>query len=1147
MNSSRMASHSDPSRFLKWPWLALLFSIVVCGAIFVLSSQQREFSQRSQQTLTRLRLARIDLGKGVLHLVLAGDPQSPFNREEGIAYLEQAIASLQPTVVRVQRDAVSPVETALLSALTAKLAHARTLLEQWRAAEGGDRTSRELELRLAIHELDRSAQEVDALNQQELRTREQRTEWQFTLILALAVGFLGAVCVVMYFAARNERAAVNALRASEARIRLMGDNLPDCYVYRYVYTPEGISRFDYISAGVARVHGISVEEALRDARVLLSQMDPSIQEAHRAAEAKSARELTDFELELPLRRADGERRVLQVRSHPQRLPDGTLCWDGFATDITDQIKTAEALQQQDTRLQEMSAMAHVGAWEFDPVTGQGTWSEEIARIYDLEPAVATSRDVGLSVYRGESRLRIETAIDAAIEHGRPYDLELEMITPAGNRKWVHTRGRPVFEQGRVVRLRGSFQDITDRKRVELALRESEARFRTLFEQAADGIFIYSADNQYEDVNSQGLRMLGYSREEFIGLKVGALTASDRQDDVTAFGRRIRGGETVVTEWQFRRKDGSLIDVDVATRQLSDGRGLSLVRDVSERKRAAARTALHHAVTIILADAAPILPTLGKIVEEVSTALHWEVGGCWLIDRPSKKMRSVVHWTMPGLDFGEFAEQTRTLAFDRGQGLPGQIWESAKPLWIENLEQTENFPRQHAALANHLRSGIGFPLSIRGEPQGVMEFFCRTARATDPAMLALFTALGAQIGQFLERQRLEEQFRQAQKMDALGTLAGGIAHDFNNILAAMMMCTSLARMSVSGNPQAEEHLDRVLQAGGRAADLVRQILTFSRRQEQQRDVLRMDQVLAEAAKLLRATIPTTIELSVVVAGNLPPVLADSTQIHQVLMNVGTNAWHAMRGRPGRITMSAERVVMDGPMAEELEVNAGEFVRIAVHDTGHGMDAATKERIFEPFFTTKPRGEGTGLGLSVVHGIVRSHGGAIVVDSAVGVGTTFQLYFPVTSAGGAVVPATAAPALARGNGELIVVVDDEATIALATRILLEGVGYRVEMWTDTTGALRRVEALREECALVLTDYTLPGMTGLQLATQLRDRQLRMPIILTTGYGGSLKDEALKAAGISAVLPKPATIEAMTQLIHDVLVRSGAAAKRPPSPPL
>lgn len=384
-----------------------------------------------------------------------------------------------------------------------------------------------------------------------------------------------------------------------------------------------------------------------------------------------------------------------------------------------------------------------------------------------------------------------------------------------------------------------------------------------------------------------------------------------------------------------------------------------------------------------------------------------------------------------------------------------------------------------------------------------------------------------------RKQLEEQFRQAQKMEAIGTLAGGIAHDFNNVLAAIMGYTELVKMESPGNSTVLKYLDAVLQGGRRATDLVRQILAFSRQQELERMPIQLRPVVEEALLLLRATLPTTVEFETSFANAVPTVLADPSQVHQIVMNLCTNAVHAMKDRPGRLTVKLEKVRVDLKLAASVPgLNSGEYARLVVSDTGKGMDQATLSRIFEPFFTTKATGQGTGLGLAVVHGIMQSHEGAVAVHSCPGEGTTFQLYFPKhvsVEMAAATRPGTTAP---WGSGERILFVDDEAPLIMVGRKVLERLGYAVETSSNATDALARVRAHPEAFDLVVTDQTMPGMTGTALAEKIHTLRPNLPIILTTGYSATLTLEAVQAIGIRQLLLKPLTIDALGSAISKVL---------------
>lgn len=369
----------------------------------------------------------------------------------------------------------------------------------------------------------------------------------------------------------------------------------------------------------------------------------------------------------------------------------------------------------------------------------------------------------------------------------------------------------------------------------------------------------------------------------------------------------------------------------------------------------------------------------------------------------------------------------------------------------------------------------------------------------------------------ERLVLEDQLRQAQKMESIGLLAGGIAHDFNNILSAILGYTELAQQRDLSAEKLNDYLENVLKAGHRAKNLVYQILAFSRQAESKFMPVKMSLIIKESLKMLRATLPTTISMN----QKFPAdgyVMGDPTQIHQVIMNLCVNAHHAMREKGGNLTVSIEEDDMAViPHIQSLPERSGFYLRVVVADTGTGMEEHVREHLFEPYFTTKPMGEGTGLGLSVVYGIVKNHGGMIRVESKVGKGTTFHLYLPKQAEPALKKPMDNGKEIPRGH-ESILFVDDEATLTNLAKRLLGSLGYRVTTYTDPLEALENFRGHPKAYDLVITDMTMPSMTGDILARELMAIRPDVPVMICTGFSERMNENQLKSTGVRALLQKP-----------------------------
>jgi signal transduction histidine kinase len=391
----------------------------------------------------------------------------------------------------------------------------------------------------------------------------------------------------------------------------------------------------------------------------------------------------------------------------------------------------------------------------------------------------------------------------------------------------------------------------------------------------------------------------------------------------------------------------------------------------------------------------------------------------------------------------------------------------------------------------------------------------------------------------ERHQLEAQLRHAQRLEAIGALAGGIAHDFNNMLGAIVGYGELLRERLVAVDD-QEDVEAILQAAFRGKELVERILRFSRREESRREALDLAAPVQEALQLLRSTLPAAVSLDLEVTADAPPVLADATMVHQVLLNLATNSAHAIAervaagGGDGRIDILLSRAyVRDSLVRRNPELREGWYAVMEVRDDGDGMAPEVLDRACEPFFTTKQDGGGTGLGLAMVRSLVRDHGGAVTIESEPGEGTRVRCYFP--SAEVETEAETAAPAdaaIRRGAGERVAFVDDQPALAEVGARRLRSLGYAAVAFTDAHAALAAVTGPEADFQLVVTDYSMPGFSGLELACAIRERRPRLPVVLLTGWLEGLDRQRLEELGVHGVLAKPTSLEALAGAVDAAL---------------
>ncbi len=782
----------------------------------------------------------------------------------------------------------------------------------------------------------------------------------------------------------------------------------------------------------------------------------------------------------------------------------------FVRSYQDRLNEAIELDRDLNRAQ---AVAHVGSWVYDLARDHMRLSAETCRIFGLPEGTTGSHDSYLSRVHPEDRDRVDRAWQTALKGGLPFDDEHRILL-GDTVRWIRQRAELEFRaDGTLLRGIGTTQDITEIRVAQSALRESEARFRVLFEGAPDAIVL--ADPQSGnvlDANQAACRMLGRAREQIVGMRQEELHPP-RPDDYTkeTFKRHVREsqetGHTHPIENVVLSADGSRIPVEILAQMIRlQGQPvlMGIFRDITERKRNE---------------------------DEYRTIIQASLDGFWITD-----------FTGRILDTNDAA--CRALGYTRDELLR---------LSIRDIDADETTPEIAAHTQELVAAGGGrFQARHRRKDGAVID--------VEVSVLQV-PALGERLFAFVRditkskraeaaRIEIESQLRESQKMEALGTLAGGVAHDFNNIVAAIIGNVELARQDVGPAHPALESLEEIRKASRRARELVQQILAFGRRQVLERKVISLAPAIDESARLLRSTLPAGIELTVECAPDAPPVLADATQIEQVLLNLCSNAWQAMQGRQPHgaigIRLAAHSVSGAPYLGPERRargartaLSPGRYACLSVSDNGPGMDQATRSRIFEPFFTTKPVGEGTGLGLAVVHGIVHDHEASISVQSVPGEGATFRIYFPAAPSGDAESKQRAAernaalesggqPVVLQGEGKHVLYLDDDEAIVFLMTRLLQRQGYRVSGYTDAGEALAAVRARPKEYDLVVTDYNMPDTSGLEVARALREIRADLPVALASGYITEELRQQAPAAGVRELIYKPETVEGFCQTV-------------------
>ncbi len=914
----------------------------------------------------------------------------------------------------------------------------------------------------------------------------------------------GRACIVTVVRDITEQVRVEkALRESEEKFAKAFRSSPDAIAI----IEQATGRIIDANSGHERIYGWTREELIGRSTIELGYYrDPADRDGLIAAFHANGGSVRDFEIACYNRK----REPIMVSLSGEFIElNGKECLVCVAHDITERKRTEQALRESEEKFATAFRASPNGISINDLETGEyieANVGHEKIFGFTREQLIGRST-LELGFYRDPAqRDRLIAALRANGGSIRDFELACynkrrEPITVSFSGEFIEMNGRKCLVS--IVR------DITESKRSEQALRESEEKFSKAFRASPDAISVSEfATGRIIDVNEAFERFSGYTRAELIGrtsIDVGFLSdQNDRRklnDELVQHGRvrelqvtaRSRSGATMtfVTSAETVEIGGKLCVV-ILGRDITDSIKAEQALRESEEKFGKAFRSSPYALTIT----------------EMDTGLLVDVN--WGFERMTGYRREDV--------LGKTTLEVN--------------------LWPDSGDRDELLRRLHSD--GRVR---GAEMKFLNRMKEVLVTRC-SCDVVDlggkPCLLAVFEDITEQRKAENEHAAMELQFRQVQKLEALGQLAGGIAHDFNNILTGILAYAELATMDATDPAAVRGHLVEVGKAGRRARDLVRQILAFSRQQVNIRTPIRLHLVVQEAITLLRSSLPSSIDIRSDANHEAPVVLADATQIHQIVMNLCTNSAHAMRERQGILSIRLElRDLGEAPPGEIRRLQAGRYAVLTVSDNGHGMDDETLKHVFEPFFTTKAPGEGTGLGLSVVHGIIEDHDGVVLLESHVGKGTTFTLYFPehiALTESNAAEPAALGP----GKGERILLIDDEKMIADSAGMLLERLGYRVTAKVDPRAALQAFEENPNAFDLVVTDLTMPRLSGIEVARKILALRPELPVLLASGYNATWTPEKIRELGLAGLINKPLTTSALASAVRTALDEFPASIK-------
>lgn len=940
---------------------------------------------------------------------------------------------------------------------------------------------------------------------------------------------------------KARKQAEEALTDSEKKFRSLVENAFDA-----IYLMRG-THLEYVNPRFSELTGYSVEELTSknfNFEQLLCENNDNIIDKLNFDRQKDKDTPHQYEIQLKTKKQGILNVELSIVSLGSREDVVIL---GMIHDLTRRKQAEAALLKAHKLLKETQAISKLGGWDYDVATKNTVWTDEVYRIYGLEKDYdPNTNSIGLTFYTPENAPIIEKAFKNAVEKGIPYDLELELIKADEKRIWVRTIGKPHFQDDKVVRVSGNIIDITARKKAEEELMALSSRQEAILSAVPDILMEIDKHNIYTWANQAGMEFFG---ENVIGKNVDFFFEETQEPSEMLQPHIERSDVSYIESWQ-RRMDGEKRLLAWWSRELKNKKGettgiLSSARDITEGKKIQETNKHLNRVLRSIRDINQLIVTEKDpqiIINKTSDILvkHRGYGEVMIIlaDEEGKPLK----WAQTGM-----GEKFKRFENDLKKGKLSPCCDKTlldkgiTILSVSNNEKVskplvENFTQDHALVSR---------ISHNNKTYGYISVAIGKDQIIDDEEKSLFLELAGDVAFALynieqmnakkqaedDRDRIEAELRQSQKMEAVGQLAGGIAHDFNNMLTVILGYTDLALAKLNSDDPLHRNFLEIQAASLRSMNIIRQLLAFSRKQLIAPQAAKLNDYISEMLRMIGRLIGEDIKLQFIPGKDLWNIWIDPSQISQILTNLAINARDAISD-VGTVKIETTNIVIDEAFKKVFNyVIPGEYVCLTFTDTGTGIDPEIINRIFEPFFTTKEEGKGTGLGLSTVYGIVKQNNGYIHVYSEPGIGTNFKIYFPRYCGEVEKHYNIADNGIITGTETILIVEDYEEILYLAVEIL-EKYGYQVLKARNPDDAVMTSEQYKDEIQLLITDVVMPTMNGKALEEKIKIKRPQIKTLFMSGYTADIiaKRGVIKP-GV-AFLQKPFSVESLITKVRDVL---------------